>query len=73
MPIYEYCCLRCEGQFEELILSPDEEVSCPTCGSKEVKRIISLCAFSSGGKFRPSTSGGCEGCTSLNCSSCKIS
>ena len=31
MPMYEYRCLDCEEEFEELVRSVDEEVECPEC------------------------------------------
>jgi len=42
MPIYEYQCSSCEARFEEL-LSPSTKPSppCPTCGSKDVRRLMS--------------------------------
>ncbi|MBI4532209.1 MAG: zinc ribbon domain-containing protein, partial [Candidatus Latescibacteria bacterium] len=37
MPIYEYTCHICDGDFEELIRRPadEAEVTCPSCGSSE--------------------------------------
>jgi len=44
MPIYEYRCRSCNTEFEEFIRSPrDEEgLTCPQCGSDEVKKGFSL-------------------------------
>jgi putative FmdB family regulatory protein len=45
MPIYEFKCGKCGKEFETLVLRPgDEATSCPACGSKETKKILS--AFS---------------------------
>ncbi len=41
MPIYEYSCEECENQFEELVRG-DETPQCPSCGSENLKRLISL-------------------------------
>ena len=43
MPIYEYECLTCRRPFQFLIMKKDEEgeLSCPTCGGVNVKRLIS--------------------------------
>ncbi|MBU0509985.1 zinc ribbon domain-containing protein [bacterium] len=63
MPIYDYQCHNCGGEFEELrkISDHDEDVACPHCGEKDCERQISLtaCDTSSGGcgggggSFRP--------------------
>jgi putative FmdB family regulatory protein len=43
MPIYEYACAPCDRTFETLILrrSDEAEVTCPTCQTREVHRVIS--------------------------------
>jgi putative FmdB family regulatory protein len=42
MPIYEFRCLSCGSVSEYLLGSrKEEEVSCKTCGSKNVERLIS--------------------------------
>ncbi len=73
MPIFEYRCDGCGGEFEELVRSSDETVPCPDCGSEEVSRKLSVFAFKSTGSDRPSASSAhssCSGCSSGNCSSC---
>jgi putative FmdB family regulatory protein len=43
MPIYEYTCLKCNEAFTILKLSiADEETVCPSCGSKDVEKKMSL-------------------------------
>jgi len=42
MPIYEYVCRRCDRAFEALVPRPDSKASCPECGSKQVKKAISV-------------------------------
>lgn len=43
MPIYEYMCLDC-GQVSEFLvktMSGGEKQSCPHCGSRDMKRLLS--------------------------------
>ncbi|MGH3426372.1 MAG: FmdB family zinc ribbon protein [Mycobacteriales bacterium] len=45
MPIYEYLCAGCQGQFEELVSASDESsVRCPDCGAATVTRLLSAFA-----------------------------
>ena len=70
MPIYEYKCLKCNEQFEALVLGGDN-VSCPRCKGDKLERLMSAFRFKSGGNFTPSTgTSSCSGCTSTNCSTC---
>ena len=43
MPIYEYECLSCRVAFQRLVMKKQEEedIRCPKCGYKEIKRLIS--------------------------------
>ncbi|SES64121.1 putative regulatory protein, FmdB family [Natronincola peptidivorans] len=43
MPVYEYRCKECNGQFEELraMADMDKEIKCPHCGSEGAMRQIS--------------------------------
>ncbi|MDA2916204.1 zinc ribbon domain-containing protein [Nitrospinae bacterium AH_259_B05_G02_I21] len=41
MPIYEYRCLGCETQFEQLLLRATDEARCPSCDETDLERIIS--------------------------------
>lgn len=51
MPIYEYECRRCGNDFEKLVLSSetDEDVSCPCCGGKDIRRRVSCASTLTGG------------------------
>ncbi|HHV81490.1 MAG TPA: zinc ribbon domain-containing protein [bacterium] len=72
MPLYDYKCLNCDATFEVLIKSPDEDVFCESCGSKNVKRLISSFSFSSSGETGVSTAASsCSTCSSKNCSICR--
>ncbi|MCF7740364.1 MAG: zinc ribbon domain-containing protein [Candidatus Marinimicrobia bacterium] len=44
MPIYEFKCNDCGNEFEELVSISqlnDNNISCPECGEKNVKKQIS--------------------------------
>ncbi|MFH1674292.1 MAG: zinc ribbon domain-containing protein [Pseudomonadota bacterium] len=43
MPIYEYQCEKCRRIFERLVYSSEdnEQIVCPKCGAKQVKRVLS--------------------------------
>lgn len=46
MPIYEYKCVKCGHFFEKLIInSCDENVICPECNAKQVKKMLSSVSF----------------------------
>jgi putative FmdB family regulatory protein len=53
MPLYEFSCVKCGEQFEELVLSSKPEalaeVACPECGSHKVKKKVSTFASSVAG------------------------
>ncbi len=71
MPIYEYKCTECDKEFEALVLGAEETVTCPSCKSKKLLRLMSACGFKASGKFTPSKgSSACATCTSGNCSTC---
>lgn len=63
MPIREFHCPACETVFEELLRSADksEPVACPSCGSKDVSRKISVFATRAGGG-RSEAAQGARGC-----------
>ncbi|MDR7415993.1 MAG: zinc ribbon domain-containing protein [Armatimonadota bacterium] len=45
MPIYEYVCETCGERFEELVLGRSwQTVTCASCGSQQVRRVISVFA-----------------------------
>jgi putative FmdB family regulatory protein len=76
MPIYEYHCADCDRQFETLVFRASDPVTCPGCGTAQVQRVLSVCAFKSvGDKGAASSRTGssaksCSGCVAANCSSC---
>ncbi|MGH9815609.1 MAG: FmdB family zinc ribbon protein [Candidatus Acidiferrales bacterium] len=48
MPIYEYLCEECQTEYEKLVLSKAEKVSCPKCGSGRKTLQLSTFAAHSG-------------------------
>jgi putative FmdB family regulatory protein len=49
MPIYEYRCRRCAGEFELLILPTSPVPACPACESPDIEQLLSGFAVSSEG------------------------
>lgn len=71
MPIYEFKCKDCGKNFEALVIGSREDIDCPQCKGTSLERLMSACAFKSGGSFTPATgSSGCSTCGSHNCSTC---
>jgi len=72
MPIYEFKCSSCGKEFEEIVTSKDNSISCPECDSSDVSKLMSACSFKSSGKSpkQVSSSSGCSSCASKNCGSC---
>jgi len=71
MPLYEFHCNRCDCDFEELVMGEGQDVRCPSCKGKRIKKLMSAFAHKSGDAFVSSSGGsGCSGCTSGNCSTC---
>lgn len=66
MPIYEYRCRHCENSFEELVLSSNEAIACPSCASPKVERQLSVFSSPGDGAAKVGASGGC-GCTPSTC------
>ncbi len=42
MPVYEYRCKGCHGEFETYVASAAAAVACPACASADVMRKLSL-------------------------------
>lgn len=65
MPIYEFKCNQCGNGFEKLVFPSDDErtFECPSCGKKDVSRLLSSFACGSphsGQGFKSSASAGCS-------------
>lgn len=73
MPIYEYVCLDCRHQFEQVrpMKDADAPAACSKCESLHTSRMLSLFFASSGGKaIASSGASNCAACTSRSCSTC---
>lgn len=71
MPIYEYRCLKCDKEFEALVINNDDPVACPGCKGNSLERLMSACGFKSGGSLSSAPgASGCSTCSSTSCSSC---
>lgn len=46
MPLHTYSCKKCDHAFETLVSASDVP-SCPSCGSQELERQVSLVAIES--------------------------
>jgi putative FmdB family regulatory protein len=69
MPIYEYSCRECGGEFEKLV-GAQATVACPSCESHRVTRRISLVGVKTSSRFDgapAATSGGGGGCCGGGC------
>ncbi|MBT4364778.1 MAG: zinc ribbon domain-containing protein [Desulfobacterales bacterium] len=59
MPIFEFECIKCSHQYEELVFSSDDtQYECPVCKSGDVRKLISAGSFRPNGI--PTGSGGFE-------------
>lgn len=76
MPVYDYKCRHCGIVFEKFLrsLSAADSVKCEKCGSAKVKKLVSCCAISSGGKTESaggsSSTHSCGSCSHSRCSTC---
>lgn len=54
MPLFEFVCQDCEGEFE-LLTSPREIPVCPKCGSPRMEKLMSVSAgrVAGGGRSLP--------------------
>lgn len=55
MPVYEYHCNTCGQNFDKLFRSLSQipaEIACPSCHSKQVRRVMSAPAVHTGGPAR---------------------
>ena len=52
MPIFRYYCEKCDDEFEKLLLSSrkENEVKCPDCKNKNVKKLITSPFINSGSR-----------------------
>jgi putative FmdB family regulatory protein len=58
MPIFEYRCRDCGSQFEKLLLSSAESVTCQRCQSADLDRLLSVFAVSGASDVAASSESG---------------
>ena len=46
MPIFEYRCSACEGEFELLVLNSSPVPRCPSCENQDIERLMSMSSVS---------------------------
>jgi putative FmdB family regulatory protein len=70
VPIYEYRCVACRREFDELVSfsTADDPRSCPSCGDAAERKMSSFAVRVSGGSA--GSSGGGKSCSSCRKSSC---
>jgi putative FmdB family regulatory protein len=61
MPIYEYLCRDCHHPFETLVTA-ERRPACPTCGSANLDKQVSVFAVSAGSADAAPTAGSCGTC-----------
>ena len=76
MPLYEYCCPKCELKFELLrpISQSDKEATCPHCHGSAGRVISRFASFSKDESGATTSIGGgsCSGCSASSCQSCNL-
>ena len=68
MPIYEYRCRECGGDFEKYVPTTATAVACPSCQSDRVTRKLSVFGLRSDGAPVPSMASGGGACCGGGCS-----
>jgi putative FmdB family regulatory protein len=62
MPLFEFSCNACGETFEEITSSTTKkDVTCPKCGSKDVKKLVSATVVTRKGSSFSSSGGSCGG------------
>ena len=46
MPIFEYRCSGCGHEFEHLVLNSSPVPGCPSCGSEDIEKMMSISSVS---------------------------
>lgn len=76
MPIYEFRCLKCNSNFEFLLVNQDDEVEmkCPECNSLDFERILSSTNYSigSGSEANQGVKSQTKTCSSGSCTTYDI-
>ena len=74
MPIYEYLCDDCQVPYEKLVLSKNEKITCPKCGSARKTQQLSTFAAHTGSGASAKSSTEKAGCTGnpSGCGACSL-
>ncbi len=72
MPIYEYQCRECGEGFEQLVMSADEKVKCPKCGSGRLEKKFSTLGGVRSGSTSSCASGTCQPRNSCSSGTCGL-
>jgi putative FmdB family regulatory protein len=67
VPIYEYRCRACDGDFEKYVPTSATAVLCPTCASDSVMKKLSVFGMKTEGSVASMPAGG-GGCCGGGCS-----
>ena len=69
MPIYEYRCRQCSGDFEKYVPTAARAVTCPSCASDRVSRKLSVFGLRTEGAVATAmpSGGGGGGCCGGGC------
>ncbi|MDX8396650.1 MAG: zinc ribbon domain-containing protein [Mariprofundaceae bacterium] len=60
MPIYEYRCEDCKHEFETLVMKHNEIVTCPTCSSDQLQKLLSAHSVGRGSPDTPCGNAPCS-------------
>jgi putative FmdB family regulatory protein len=69
MPIFEYHCMKCDRDFEVLVLG-EQEVSCPDCKGTKIRKLLSAFSHKRNSQFSSSQGSSCSTCSATTCSTC---
>ncbi|MBI2908865.1 MAG: zinc ribbon domain-containing protein [Chloroflexi bacterium] len=58
MPVYEFRCDACSKKLSFLVRGGGPALVCPSCGSQDMRRLISACAYHRSGQLGGSVSSG---------------
>lgn len=50
MPIYEYRCLECGKESEQIVFGDGSDVKCPVCQGKNLEKLMSATSSITGGQ-----------------------
>jgi putative FmdB family regulatory protein len=67
MPIYEYRCRECGGEFEKYVAGAGTAVACPGCASGNVMRKLSVFGLKASGPVMSSMPSGGGSCCGGGC------